>query len=41
MKRDFENDTFEVIALRAISEREELTHVYKSLQWRGCFADLR
>ena len=41
MKRDFENDTFEVIALRAILEREELTHVYKSLQWRGCFADLR
>ena len=41
MKRDFENDTFEVIALRAISEREELTHVYKSLLWRGCFADLR
>lgn len=41
MKRDFENDIFEVIALRAISEREELTHVYKSLQWRGCFADLR
>ena len=41
MKRDFENDIFEVIALRAIVEREELTHVYKSLQWRGCFADLR
>ena len=41
MQRDFENDTFEVIALRAISEGEELTHVYKSLQWRGCFADLR
>ena len=41
MKRDFENDIFEVIALRAILEREELTHVYKSLQWRGCFADLR
>ena len=41
MMRDFENDFFEVIALRAILEREELTHVYKSLQWRGCFADLR
>lgn len=41
MRRDFENDTFEVIALRAIPKGEELTHVYKSLQWRGCFADLR
>ena len=41
MQRNFENDTFEVIALRAISEGEELTHVYKSLQWRGCFAGLR
>ena len=41
MQRDFENDAFEVIALRTISEGEELTHVYKSLQWRGCFADLR
>ena len=41
MKRDFENDTFEVIALRAISEWEYITHVYKSLHWRGCFADLR
>jgi len=41
MCRDFENDTFEITALRPISKGEELTHVYKSLQWRGCFADLR
>ena len=41
MRRDFENDTFEVTALQSISKGEELTHVYKSLQWRGCFADLR
>ena len=41
MRRDFENDTFEVTALQPISKGEELTHVYKSLQWRGCFADLR
>jgi len=41
MHRDFENDTFEITALRPISKGEELTHVYKSLAWRGCFADLR
>ena len=41
MRRDFENDTFEVTALQPISKGEELTHVYKSLQWHGCFADLR
>lgn len=41
MHRDFANDTFEVLALRDIAAGEELTHTYKSLQWRGCFEDLR
>ena len=40
MIRDFENDTFEIRALRAIPEGEELRHVYKSLTWRSCFSDL-
>ena len=41
MERDFEGDTFVVRALRDIAEGDELTHTYKSLQWRGCFEDLR
>ena len=40
MLRDFENDSFEIRALRDIREGEELRHEYKSLSWRGCFADL-
>lgn len=41
MHRDFEGDSFVVTALRDIAAGEELTHVYKSLRWRECFADLR
>ncbi len=41
MSRDFTQDTFEIVALRAIRKGEELTHVYKSVRWRGCFEDLR
>ena len=41
MHRDYDNDSFEITALRPISKGEELTHVYKSLQWRDCFSDLR
>ena len=41
MYRHFENDTFEILALRDIAKDEELTHTYKSLNWRKCFADLR
>ena len=41
MIRDFENNTFEIIALREIRKDEELFHTYKSLQWRECFKDLR
>jgi len=40
MFRDFANDTFEIRALRDISQGEELRHVYKSLSWRSCFSDL-
>ena len=40
MFRDFEDDTFEIRALRDISQGEELRHVYKSLAWRTCFSDL-
>ena len=41
MSRDYENDRFEIHALRDITEGEELTHVYKSLQWRACFEDIK
>ena len=41
MTRDFDNDRFEIHALRDIAEGEELTHVYKSLQWRTCFEDIK
>ena len=40
MYRDFDNDSFEIHALRDIAKGEELTHVYKSLQWRKCFSDI-
>ncbi len=41
MFRDFDNDTFVIKALRDVAPGEELTHTYKSLKWRECFADLR
>lgn len=41
MLRDFEDDTFEIRALRNISQGEELRHIYKSLSWRTCFSDLQ
>mmetsp|Transcript_127573 Transcript_127573/g.318543 ORF Transcript_127573/g.318543 Transcript_127573/m.318543 type:complete len:952 (+) Transcript_127573:59-2914(+) len=41
MKRTFEDDTFEIYALRDIAEDEEVTHLYKSLEWRECFKDLK
>jgi hypothetical protein len=40
MHRDFENDTFEIRALRDIANGEQLQHIYKSLTWRSCFSDL-
>merc|ERR1712151_545233 len=41
MTRDFENQTFEIHALRDIAKDEELTHVYISATWRACFKDLK
>uniref|UniRef100_A0A6C0L003 SET domain-containing protein n=1 Tax=viral metagenome TaxID=1070528 RepID=A0A6C0L003_9ZZZZ len=38
--RDFENDIFEIYALSDIQKGEELTHKYKSLEWRECFKEL-
>jgi SET domain-containing protein len=41
MIRYFDEDRFEIFALRDIKEGEELTHLYKSLEWRTVFKDLR
>ena len=41
MERDFENNTFVIIALRDIKKDEELLHTYKSLQWRTCFQEIK
>ncbi|MFM2163052.1 MAG: hypothetical protein RLZZ383_2564 [Pseudomonadota bacterium] len=41
MTRFFDEDRYEIHALRDIAPDEELTHVYMSLGWRGCFEDLR
>ena len=38
--RDFKNLTYKIIAKRDIQKGEELTHTYKSLKWRKCFASL-
>ena len=40
MTRVFEEDRFEIYAVRDIAEGEELTHTYKSLQWRDVFVPL-
>jgi hypothetical protein len=39
MIRYFDEDRFEIYALRDIKEGEELTHTYRSLKWRTCFVD--
>ena len=39
--RHFDKDRFEIYALRDIEKGEELTHLYKSIEWRGCFRDLK
>jgi hypothetical protein len=41
MIRDFEKNSWTIVALRDIPEGEELTHVYISATWRTCFADLK
>ena len=40
-ERNFENDSFEIYAIRDIEEGEQLTHKYKSLDWRECFQELK
>jgi hypothetical protein len=37
MIRYFDEDRFEIYALRDIAAGEELTHTYRSLKWRTCF----
>lgn len=41
MTRYFDEDRFEIHALRDIVEGEELTHVYVSIEWRNCFSDIK
>ncbi|CAE7530650.1 PEAMT [Symbiodinium natans] len=41
MQRFFDEDRFEIYALRDLHQHEELTHLYKSMEWRACFQDLR
>lgn len=41
MVRDFDNNTFSIYALKDIEINEELTHTYKSLEWRTCFDGLK
>ena len=40
MERDYENDVFQIYAIKNINKDEELTHKYKSLKWRECFHEL-
>ena len=39
-ERNYMTDTFEIYAIRDIKVGEELTHKYKSLEWRECFQEL-
>lgn len=41
MTRYLDDDRFEIHALHDIDKDIELTHKYKSLEWRECFDDLR
>ena len=40
MIRDFENYSFQIIAIRKIKKDEELTHLYKGINYRKCFKNL-
>ena len=40
MVRDFENFSFQIIALRNIKKDEELTHLYQGINHRNCFKNL-
>ena len=37
MTRFYDEDRFEIHAVRGIAADEELIHTYKSLEWRECF----
>lgn len=39
MIRYFDEDRFEIYALKDIAAGEELTHTYRSLKWRTCFQE--
>ena len=41
VNRYYDEDRFEIYAIQDIDKNEELTHIYKSLEWRKCFSDLR
>ena len=41
MTRIYDEDRFEIHATKDIEAEEELTHRYKSLEWRECWDDLR
>lgn len=41
MIRDFDNNTFTIYAIKNIDFGEELTHTYKSLEWRTCINSLK
>ena len=40
MDRNYENNSFEIYAIKDIKKDEQLTHKYKSLEWRECFQEL-
>ena len=41
MTRIYDEDRFEIHSTKDIAADEELTHKYKSLEWRECWTDLR
>ena len=41
MIRNFDNNSFKIIAAKDIKKGDELFHTYKSLQWRECFQDIK
>jgi len=41
MERSFDTDSFRIYASRDIRRGEELMHLYKSIDWRECFKDLK
>ena len=38
--RNYKNNSFEIYAIKDITKNEQLTHKYKSLEWRECFQEL-